>query len=214
MTFIAWTRAGDGGFAPFCKEFLNGRLEDKNRRCEKDIDLVGVPAGSAEALCQHWNRFAVLSANAESDKLRCSWNITGICEEGHYILDKCYKLLPTCTGDWKLFPLSDGPAFRWVVLTFPGEQVAKVRIPTSYKQPTVKYSRGQLLPLAAGENPKERAVIFSRMPVFDGYPGKVVYLQEGDGEEPVNSVCRKNAVGGRQFSVNLLNYHNFYSPIP
>lgn len=82
VTFIAWARAGDGGFYHFCKTFIEGTMEveqrgtDKVTTCEKTFKLVDVPAASAEAICQYRGRFAVDTTSVDNNQLICKWMIT------------------------------------------------------------------------------------------------------------------------------------------
>ena len=202
MTLIAWGHAtGDGGFARFCREFLEGDVVNE-RTCEKEFKFQQVPGESAEAICQFWSRFDVISAKVENNKLNCIWNMTGNCDANHYIRGYCYKLAPACTGDYKLTPLNEGVAFRWVALTYDADVVI-LELPKKYQEPSVSYADSQLLPLGDGEKPKDMGVILSRMSAFSGYPGDIVYLSKMivDGSEQLttDSVCRKKAFGEREF---------------
>ena len=194
---IAWTHAGDGGFVNFCKDFLEETANDEGEKaftCAKDFTLENVRAESAQAICQYRSRFAVEAARVNGNILACKWRTTGERSEGHYIKGHCYKVVGSCTGGWELLPLTEGQAFRWSVLIFAGdkEYVVKVKLPKNYTEPTVKYSLGQLLPLAPGEKPTEQAVVFSRMSAFGGHPGDIVYVEDGEGVLVLKMLKRKN----------------------
>lgn len=200
LSFIISTAGQDGGFETFCKsQFLDSnRNGTKARlleptRCGQHYKLLNLTVASAAAYCAHRSPFTVNRSVANKNGLTCVWTATGTCAEGHYIRGHCFKLMPKCFGQWKLFPMNDNAIFRWLALYFSDFQVAKVAVTSGQKQPAATYYRGVLLPPT--NRSLEKVVLLGRMSAFGAYPGDIFYLDEGN--KRVSSLCWRKAQGER-----------------